>query len=65
MPVIFALQTPNTFHGKLSYRVIYRSLRLYGRLFFTRINLDLRDVEPVDENVIGACWTVKGTLRLP
>lgn len=55
----------NTFHGKLSYRLVYWSLRFHGRLFFTQIDLDLHDVKQVDNNVIEAYWTVKGTLRLP
>lgn len=55
----------NTFHGKLSYRLVYWSLRFHGRLFFTQIDLDLHDVKQVDNNVIGAYWTVKGTLCLP
>lgn len=55
----------NTFHGKLSYRIVYWSLRFHGRLFFTHIDLDLHDVKQVDDNVIEAYWTVKGTLRLP
>jgi hypothetical protein len=55
----------NTFKGKLSYRLVYWSLRFHGQLFFTHIELDLQDVVPVTPHSIEAYWTVRGTLRLP
>lgn len=55
----------NTFHGKLSYRIVYWSLRFHAQLFFTNIVLDLHDVSQTDDNIIEANWTVRGTLRLP
>jgi hypothetical protein len=55
----------NTFKGKLSYRIVYWTLRFHGQLFFTHIELDLHDVEQTSPDHIEAHWTVKGTLRLP
>lgn len=55
----------NTFHGKLSYRIVYWSLRFHAQLFFTKIALDLHDVSQTGGNIIEANWTVRGTLRLP
>jgi hypothetical protein len=55
----------NTFHGKLSYRIVYWSLRFHAQLFFTKIALDLHDVSQTEQDKIEANWTVCGSLRLP
>jgi len=55
----------NTFNGKLSYRIVYWTLRFHGQLFFTHIELDLHDVEQTAPDHIEAHCTVTGPLRLP
>jgi hypothetical protein len=55
----------NTFNGKLSYRIVYWTLRFHGQLFFTHIELVLHNVEQTAPDHIEADWTVQGTLRLP
>lgn len=55
----------NKFKGKLSYRVVYWTLRFHGQLFFTEIYLDLHDVQQTAQDTVEANWRVRGTLRLP
>lgn len=62
---IFFKDPVNQFKGKLSYRIIFWTLRFHGGLFFTDLHFDLHDVRVEDELVIRADWTVRGTLRLP
>jgi hypothetical protein len=55
----------NRFKGKLSYRIIFWTLRFHGQLFFTELYFDLHDVQQTALDIITATWTVRGTLRLP
>ena len=55
----------NEFKGKFNYRIIYWTLRFHGQLFFSDLHFDLHDVRVVDDYMIRADWTVRGTLRLP
>lgn len=55
----------NRFKGKLSYRIIFWTLRFHGGLFFTDLAFDLHDVRSPDPDTILADWTVRGRLRLP
>jgi Uncharacterized conserved protein (DUF2358) len=55
----------NRFKGKLSYRIIFWTLRFHGQLFFTELYFDLHDVQQTASDIITANWTVRGTLRLP
>ncbi|HEY9735634.1 MAG TPA: DUF2358 domain-containing protein [Trichocoleus sp.] len=55
----------NRFKGKLSYRIIFWTLRFHGQLFFTELFFDLHKVEAAASDQIRADWTVRGTLRLP
>ncbi len=55
----------NRFKGKLSYRLIFWTLRFHGRLFFTHLAFDLHKVRSPDSDTILADWTVRGRLRLP
>lgn len=55
----------NQFKGKLSYRIIFWTLRFHGRLFFTQLFFDLHEVKAEAPDQIRADWTVRGTLRLP
>ncbi|MEQ8999739.1 MAG: DUF2358 domain-containing protein [Coleofasciculus sp. B1-GNL1-01] len=57
----------NTFHGKLSYRIVYWSLRFHAQLFFTKIALDLHDVSQTEIEIAAtqtksACadWFITG-----
>lgn len=53
------------FKGKFNYRMIYLSLRLIGKLFFTEIHFDLHDIAQTEPDVIFGQWTVRGILRVP
>ena len=55
----------NRFKGKLSYRIIFWTLRFHGQLFFTELYFDLHDVQQTASDIITYNWTVRGTLRLP
>lgn len=55
----------NKFKGKVSYRIIFWTLRFHAKLFFTQIHFDLHDVNQADEETILAKWTVRGILRVP
>ena len=55
----------NRFKWKFNYRIIFWTLRFHAQLFFTEIFFDLHDVNQVDEDIIRANWTVRGTLRVP
>ncbi|KYC43567.1 hypothetical protein WA1_10945 [Scytonema hofmannii PCC 7110] len=55
----------NKFKGKLSYRIIFWTLRFHAQLFFTKIFFDLHEVSQPDKDIILAKWTVRGILRVP
>ncbi len=55
----------NKFKGKLSYRIIFLTLRFHAQLFFTKIFFDLHEVSKTDKDIILAKWTVRGILRVP
>ncbi len=55
----------NRFKWKFNYRIIFWTLRFHAQLFFTEIFFDLHDVNQIEEDVIRANWTVRGTLRVP
>ena len=55
----------NRFKGKLSYQIIFWTLRFHGQLFFTELYFDLHEVQQTAFDVITAHWTVRGTLCLP
>ena len=55
----------NKFKGKISYRIIFWTLRFHGQLFFTEIYFDLHDVSQTAPDTILVNWTVRGTLRVP
>ena len=55
----------NKFKVKISYRIIFWTLRFHGQLFFTEIYFDLHDVSQTAPDTILANWTVRGTLRVP
>lgn len=56
----------NKFKGKLSYRLIFWTLRFHAQLFFTQIYFDLHNVShQLSEEIILAEWTVRGVLRVP
>ena len=54
----------NKFKGKISYRIIFWTLRFHAQLFFTEIYFDLHDVEQKEDTIL-AHWTVRGVLRVP
>ena len=43
----------NRFKGKLSYRIIFWTLRFHGRLFFTELYFDLHDVQQTALDIIA------------
>lgn len=55
----------NKFKGKLSYRIIFWTLRFHAQLFFIKIFFDLHEVSQSDKDTILAKWTVRGILRVP
>lgn len=55
----------NRFRGKLSYRIIFWTLRFHGQLFFKELFFDLHTVAATAVDQIRADWTVRGVLRLP
>ncbi|WP_407887754.1 DUF2358 domain-containing protein [Scytonema sp. NUACC26] len=55
----------NKFKGKLSYRIIFWTLRFHAQLFFTKIFFDLHEVLQSNKDIVLAKWTVRGVLRVP
>ncbi|MBD1832980.1 DUF2358 domain-containing protein [Cyanobacteria bacterium FACHB-472] len=55
----------NKFKGKISYHLIFWTLRFHAKLFFTQIYFDLHDISPTAQDKILANWTVRGVLRVP
>jgi hypothetical protein len=65
MQDIFFQDPVNKFKGKLSYRIIFWTLRFHAQLFFTKIFFDLHEVLQPDKDTVLAKWTVRGILRVP
>ncbi|DBB07213.1 hypothetical protein WJX77_006773 [Trebouxia sp. C0004] len=55
----------NVFHGKKNYRTIFWSLRFHGRLFFSRLTVNVLRIWQPNENAIRLRWTVRGVPRVP
>lgn len=55
----------NTFKGLKNYKTIFWSLRFHGRLFFSRLYVDVQRIWQPDEAQIRMRWTVHGIPRVP
>ncbi|XP_011622819.2 uncharacterized protein LOC18432735 isoform X1 [Amborella trichopoda] len=55
----------NTFGGIDNYKLIFRALRFYGRIFFKALWIDLHTVWQPVESTIMIRWTVHGIPRVP
>ncbi|CAN6443906.1 unnamed protein product [Victoria cruziana] len=54
----------NTFEGINNYKIIFRALRMYGRIFFKALWVDILSIWQPVENVIMIRWTVHGMPRV-
>ncbi|XP_031504836.1 uncharacterized protein LOC116267303 isoform X2 [Nymphaea colorata] len=54
----------NTFEGINNYKMIFRALRMYGRIFFKALWVDILSIWQPVENVIMIRWTVHGAPRV-
>ncbi|KAK9903421.1 hypothetical protein WJX75_005160 [Coccomyxa subellipsoidea] len=55
----------NTFKGLKNYKTIFWSLRFHGRLFFSRLYVDVQRIWQPDDAQIRMRWTVHGIPRVP
>jgi len=55
----------NSFHGLRSYKIIFWSLRLHGKIFFRKIFVDVKSLCQVSEREIRMRWCVHGVPRIP
>ncbi|GAX75857.1 hypothetical protein CEUSTIGMA_g3300.t1 [Chlamydomonas eustigma] len=57
--------TRNSLHGKRDYKILFWSLRFHGRIFFSKLSVDVKRVWQPEESVIKMRWTVIGIPRVP
>jgi len=55
----------NAFSGISNYRLIFWSLRFHGRLFFSKLTVEVRRVWQPDDACVRLRWTVRGVPRVP
>ncbi|KAF8072764.1 hypothetical protein HT031_000424 [Scenedesmus sp. PABB004] len=55
----------NSFAGMKNYKLIFWSLRFHGRIFFTRLYVEVRRIWQPSDGVISMRWTVHGIPRVP
>jgi len=57
--------TRNSLHGKRDYKILFWSLRFHGRIFFSKLAVDVKRVWQPEDGVIKMRWTVRGIPRVP
>ncbi|KAI8463509.1 MAG: hypothetical protein J3K34DRAFT_389018 [Monoraphidium minutum] len=55
----------NSFQGLKNYKTIFWSLRFHGRIFFTRLYVDVKRIWQTEDGCIRMRWTVHGVPRVP
>jgi hypothetical protein len=55
----------NTLRGKKNYKLLFKALRVFGRVFFTRTRVDVRRIWQPESNRISLRWQFKGVPRIP
>jgi hypothetical protein len=55
----------NKFEGMKNYKLIFWSLRFHGRIFFTRLYVEVKRIWQPSDDVIKMRWTVHGIPRVP
>lgn len=55
----------NTVRGKKNYQRIFKGVRIFGRLFFTRCRVDVRRIWQPESNRISMRWQFHGVPRIP
>lgn len=54
----------NTFSGIKNYKTIFWSLRFHGRLFFSKLYVEVKRIWQPSDNTICMRWTVHGIPRV-
>jgi hypothetical protein len=55
----------NAFSGLKNYKLIFWSLRFHGRIFFTKLYVEVRRIWQPQDGLICMRWTVHGIPRVP
>lgn len=55
----------NTLRGKQNYRRLFKGLRLFGRVCFTRCRVDVVRIWQPESNRISMRWQFHGVPRIP
>lgn len=55
----------NNFSGLKNYKLIFWSLRFHGRIFFTKLYVEVRRIWQPQDGLICMRWTVHGIPRVP
>lgn len=55
----------NSFSGIQNYKTIFWSLRFHGRIFFTKLHVDVKRIWQTEDGCIRMRWTVRGVPRVP
>lgn len=55
----------NCFKGIKNYQLIFWSLRFHGKLFFSKLTVDVKRIWQPDPDQIKMRWTVRGVPRVP
>jgi hypothetical protein len=55
----------NVVRGKKNYQRIFKAVRIFGRLFFTRCRLDVKRIWQPESNRISMRWQFHGVPRIP
>ncbi len=55
----------NRFEGMKNYKLIFWSLRFHGRIFFSKLYVEVKRIWQPSDDVIKMRWTVHGVPRVP
>lgn len=55
----------NKFDGMKNYKLIFWSLRFHGKIFFTKLYVEVKRIWQPTDDVIKMRWTVHGVPRVP
>mmetsp|Transcript_20782 Transcript_20782/g.35526 ORF Transcript_20782/g.35526 Transcript_20782/m.35526 type:complete len:448 (+) Transcript_20782:88-1431(+) len=55
----------NKFEGIKNYKTIFWSLRFHGKIFFSKLFVEVKRIWQPTDDVIKIRWTVRGTPRVP
>lgn len=57
--------TRAVFHGITNYKLVLGSLRFYGKMFYSKLSVEVMRIWQPSDDTIKIRWAVRGTPRVP